>query len=122
MKKLSLLCLMILILVCQFVDAATIRVPKDQPTIQAGIDAAVDGDTVLVADGLYFGEGNRNISFKGKAITVRSENGPEATIIIAQAQDRRGFIFNQEETEASILTGFTIRDGHTTVRRRDLRS
>ena len=31
------------------INAATIHVPADQPTIQAGIDAVVSGDTVLVA-------------------------------------------------------------------------
>jgi hypothetical protein len=30
-------------------QAATLRVPAEYPTIQAGVDAAVAGDTVLVA-------------------------------------------------------------------------
>jgi len=91
--------------------AATIRVPNEQPTIQAGIDAAVDGDTVLVADGTYTGVGNKNIDFKGKAITVESENGAENCIIDCEG-DGRGFYFHQSEGYTSVLSALSITNGH----------
>ncbi len=91
--------------------AATIRVPADQPTIQAGIDAAVSGDTVLVANGVYVGSSNRNINFGGKAITVESEHGFTACIIDCEGQDR-GFQFVNDEGPDSILRGFTVRNGY----------
>ncbi len=90
--------------------AATIRVPSEQATIQAGIDAAVAGDTVLVADGTYTGEGNKNIDFKGKAITVQSENGAENCIVDCESLGR-GFYFHNKEGPSSILFGFTIKGG-----------
>jgi hypothetical protein len=91
-------------------SAGTIHVSADQPTIQAGIDAAVDGDTVLVADGTYTGVGNRDIDFLGKAIVVMSENGPETCIIDCESLGR-GFNFQNAEDSNSILQGFTIRNG-----------
>ncbi|MDZ7698936.1 MAG: right-handed parallel beta-helix repeat-containing protein [Deltaproteobacteria bacterium] len=91
--------------------AATIHVPDDQPTIQAGIDAAVEGDTVLVADGTYKGDGNKNIDFKGKAITVQSENAAETCIIDCEGEGR-GFYFYSAENQNSVLTGFTITNGN----------
>ncbi|MHC5184552.1 MAG: hypothetical protein ACYSPI_09805, partial [Planctomycetota bacterium] len=42
----------------------------DYPTIQAAIDAAVDNDVVVLNPGTYTGDGNRDIVFPGKAITV----------------------------------------------------
>ena len=43
-----------LILFISFLSATIINVPDDYSTIQAGIDASVDGDTVLIAQGIYF--------------------------------------------------------------------
>ena len=92
--------------------AAIINVPADQPTIQSGIDAARNGDTVIVADGTYKGEGNVNLDFKGKQITVKSQNGAKSTIInCLWTPDTRGFIFQNEETHDSVLDGFTIKNG-----------
>ncbi len=96
-------------------DARIIHVPNDSTTIQGGIDGAVDGDTVLVADGVYTGDGNRDIDFEGKAIVVMSENGPDGTIIDcggSPAETHRGFKFTRGEGRNSVLSGFTITDGY----------
>ena len=90
--------------------AKTIHVPADSSTIQAGINGAVDGDTVLVADGVYTGEGNKNIDFLGKAIVVRSVNGPEVTVIDCE-NNGSGFFFHNNEGSDSKLNGFTITNG-----------
>jgi hypothetical protein len=54
-----------------------IRVPTDRATIQQAIEAAANGDTVLVAPGIY----RERIGFRGKTITVTSTGGAAATVI-----------------------------------------
>lgn len=90
---------------------ATLYVPDEYETIQDAINAAFDGDTVLVADGTYTGEGNKNLNFNGKKITVRSENGPENCIIDSEGNGR-GFYFEKGEGRDSVVSGFTITGGH----------
>ncbi len=101
--------------------AQIIHVPADQPTIQAGINAANNGDTVLVAENTYF----ENINFKGKAITVASNfilNGDTSFIsntIIDGSQpmypDSASVVyFISGEDTTSIIQGFTITGGKGT--------
>lgn len=97
----------ILVLFAVQLDAQrTLHVPADYPTIQAGIDAAQPGDTVLVAPSIWL----ENLDFHGKAITVESAEGPALTIL-----DGRRLAptvsFISGETRSSVLTGFTIRNG-----------
>lgn len=80
-------------------------------TIQAGIDAAVSGNTVLVAPGTYKGTGNRNIEFKGKNIILKSSGGASATIVDCE-QASKGFYIHASETTNAILDGFTVINGY----------
>jgi hypothetical protein len=90
-------------------QAAIINVPGDEPTIQAGIDAANFGDEVVVADGTYTGAGNRDLSLTVH-ITVRSASGDPSLCIIDCQNSGRGFLINGVVSVARV-EGFTIKNG-----------
>ncbi len=79
-------------------------------SIREAVDATLPGDVVVVKDGLYAGAPNRLIGFGGKAITVRSENGPENCIVDGE-HVAEPFYFYQGETGAARLEGLTIISG-----------
>ena len=58
-------------------QAAILRVPADQTSLQAAIDAAVDGDQIEAAPGTYY----EQINFNGKAVRLYGRDGPGATAI-----------------------------------------
>jgi len=72
----TLIVIALLLSIPSFALSAIIEVPKDYTTIQAAINAAMKGDTVLVAPGIY----KENIAFNGKAITVKSSGGAGLTV------------------------------------------
>ena len=103
---------------CGSLSAGTLHVPGQYAAIQDAVDAAVNGDTVLVADGVYSGARNRDIDFLGKAIAVKSANGSGKTTIDcggSSATPHRGFIFENGEGPTALLAGFTIVNGYAAV-------
>ncbi len=91
-------------------QAATIYVPDDQPTIRDAVDAAGNGDVIVLRPGTYTGLQNKGVYFKGKEITITSEKGPAETIVDCE-NDGTGFVFYDKETAASRLDSITIANG-----------
>ncbi|MFA4948204.1 MAG: S8 family serine peptidase, partial [Candidatus Krumholzibacteriia bacterium] len=84
----------------------------EAPTIQAAVDRAVAGDTIVLAAGVYAGAGNRDIEFAGKNLVIRSASGPDSTIVDcggSVGEIHWGFGYTGGEDSTSALEGLTIR-------------
>ena len=117
MKK-TLLILSALICFAANIYSTIINVPSQYTTIQAAINASVNGDTVLVAPGTYM----ENINFRGKKIVLTSNfyttNDPAtiyATVINGSnptyADTGSCVIINRNEDSTTVLQGFAITGG-----------
>jgi len=77
-------------------------------TIQAGVNVALGGDDVIVADGVYAGASNTNIYFSGKAITLTSANGPADCVVDVNFTTVPAFRCISGEGPNTVIDGFTV--------------
>lgn len=91
----------------------------DFPTIQAAIDGVVDGDLIELASGTYSGDGNRDLDYGGKRITIRSQALHPDSVIIdcggSASESHRGFDFTSGEWASAVLEGVTVMNGYIDV-------
>ncbi|MGD9141728.1 MAG: FlgD immunoglobulin-like domain containing protein [bacterium] len=88
----------------------------DAPTIKAGVDSATSGDILLLADGVFTGSGNTDVSYNGKAIIISSASGNPFNCVIdcegSSSNYSRGFLFYSYEGSGSVLEGITVTNGY----------
>ena len=114
MKKAKVILLVLSILLCSnLLLAIIINVPDDQPTIQMGIDASADTDTVLVQPGIYI----ENINYNGQIITVASlflttqDTSYISQTIIDGNHIGSVVTFESGEDSTAVLFGLIIQNG-----------
>ncbi len=92
-------------------NTAVIHVPGDAPTIQTAVDLARNGDTVMIAPGVYSGSGNVDVQIRSKRISIETSGGPDVTTIDCRFS---GPAFDTMEYDAidrtTRIAGLTIRN------------
>jgi len=102
-------------------DAAVLSVladgSGDHATIQAALDAAFSGDIVeLESGGVFRGEGNRDLDFEGKAVTLRTEGGAREIAVVdcegTEADPHRAIRFETFEGVGTVVDFVAFRNGY----------
>jgi hypothetical protein len=89
------------------------RVPADFPTIQEALDHAADADTVLLAPGVYRGEGNRDLTITGKSLVLIGSAGAESCIVDCggpQEGPHQGLRVVDAPARETLICGLTVRN------------
>jgi hypothetical protein len=114
MKYYKLLFVIITIFVFQPALGTIINIPGDYLTIQDGIDASVNGDTVLVQPGIHY----QHVEFSGHNITLGSlylisgDSSYISSTIIDAGDSGAAVSFDANEDSTAVLSGFTIQNGY----------
>lgn len=116
MKK-ALIIIAVLVFNCLFLDAQIINIPSDYPTIQQGIDAANDGDTVLVQPGVYyehvFFDGFDKYVVLGSLFLTTNDTSYISQTIIDGSNYGLPCIRYVFCTDSCEIAGFTLQNGYT---------
>ena len=113
MKKL--LILFSLIMLCSsIIFSATINVPADQPTIQAAINAAVNGDEIIVAAGTYVENFSPSAALSVVNKSIKIIGAGSALTIVQMGVHTNGIVLNGSSAMTIWLEGMTFTpDGAT---------
>lgn len=103
----SAICLFGLAVMAAPASAADIFVPADYSTISAAIQAAFDGDVIHVSPGVY----PETLDYAGKAITIRSTDGPDVTTVDATGLQDSVVRFQPGQGRDAVIRGFTLTNG-----------
>ena len=117
-RCISISCLVILLVISN-AGAATWYVKPDGtgdvPTIQAAVDTLAPGDSLILASGVFTGDGNINIAVPNQDFLIKSETeDPEDCAIDCEGHlgaGRIGFSF-PAGTSGPVIRGITIRNGY----------
>jgi predicted outer membrane repeat protein len=111
---------LVIVLCCfsQICHAKNQLVPSQYPTIQAAVNAAASGDTIIISPGQYAGTGNTYITISGKFVKIRSINPSDPNIVAGTVLECYGAPANNSEFYLNpgcsvVLDGLTIRDGYS---------
>lgn len=103
---------LVLCVSCYCSAGVTILVPGDYSTIQGAINAAGNGDTVIVSPGTY----TENINMLGKAITLRSTDPLDGNVVLSTIIDGGAagsvIICNSGESVSTVIDGFLMTNGN----------